>query len=645
VIGARLRLVLSVAVCFACASLAGCDLLTGSGERVDRAEALLAKGAYNEAMIELRNALESEPQDGRAQLLVAKTNLQLGNFPAAYQALDAAQSAKVDAGEIAAVRARLLLQSGKHAELLAGLESGALAVSERQGGKLRAQALGGLDRCDGAVTLARTLLAAEPGLVELRVVIAECYARAGNPARALREIDAGLALAPGDAASWMARGRVQQLLGDKPGAETSWNKAAEFAAGQLTVPQQAILFAALADLQIERGDVASVRATWQRLLLVSPGATLTDLLAVRLNLMDGDIATAVRSLRELATRAPQLPAVHLLLGAANLEQANYEQVRQEIAWLETNAPRAGNLKSARENVDLLAKTEPGSEEFSLRLAEAQWALGQIALARAALLRAPQSPKASLALAQLELHTGNAEAALRIANPLSDASPEVSTVTTLRAEAMAAMRQYAEAAALFEQLWIKRPSAELALRLHGMRMQGKLGKEVEPLEQWLAMNPRDVAVRATLAEALRVAGENRRAIAEYERLLEVAPRSPPALNNLAWLYYLENDPRALATARRAWELAAKNPNVLDTYGWLLVESGAVDEGVALLVTADGMGGIVQPDIRYHYAAALSRKGDTRRARELLQALLKEAEDFPNHAEAAVLLKSLEQGSAT
>ena len=155
----------------------------------------------------------------------------------------------------------------------------------------------------------------------------------------------------------------------------------------------------------------------------------------------------------------------------------------------------------------------------------------------------------------------------------------------------------------------------------------------------------MAVRATLAEALRVAGENRRAIAEYERLLEVAPRSPPALNNLAWLYYLENDPRALATARRAWELAAKNPNVLDTYGWLLVESGAVDEGVALLVTADGMGGIVQPDIRYHYAAALSRKGDTRRARELLQALLKEAEDFPNHAEAAVLLKSLEQGSAT
>ena len=106
--------------------------------------------------------------------------------------------------------------------------------------------------------------------------------------------------------------------------------------------------------------------------------------------------------------------------------------------------------------------------------------------------------------------------------------------------MAAMRQYAEAAALFEKLWIKRPSAELALRLHGMRMQGKLGKEVEPLEEWLAMNPRDVAVRATLAEALRVAGENRRAIAEYERLLEVAPRSPPALNNLAWSYYLEKD---------------------------------------------------------------------------------------------------------
>jgi hypothetical protein len=68
-------------------------------------------------------------------------------------------------------------------------------------------------------------------------------------------------------------------------------------------------------------------------------------------------------------------------------------------------------------------------------------------------------------------------------------------------------------------------------------------------------------------------------------------------------------------------------------------------VAVLATADEAGGIVQPDIRYHYSAALARKGDTRRARELLQGLLKEAGDFPNHAEATRLLTSLEQGSAT
>ena len=638
-----------LAVGVACTALGGCDLFTAASDRVDRAEALLHKGAYNEAMIELRNAVEAEPANGRAQLLVARTNLQLGNFPAAEQALNAAQAAKVEASKIAEVRARLLLHSGKDTELLSALESSALAVSDPLAGTLRAQALGALGRCDGAITLARTMLAADPKLAELRVVVAECYGRVGEDARALREIDAGLALVPNDAASWMTRGRVQLLSGDKAGAEASWIKAAEVAAGQLTVPQQVVLLAALADLQIERGGVEDVRATWQRLTQVAPGATLTDLLAVRINLMEGDVTTAIRSLRLLATRAPQLPAVHLLLVSANLAQANFEQVRQELAWLETNSPQSGDLKSLRSNVETLAKVAPDTEEYSLRLAAAQSAIGQTGLARTALaaaqLRAPQSITASLALAQLELRAGNPDETLRITNPLAEASADNLTVTALRAEAMVAKRDYASAGALFEKLWAAQRSAALALSLHNARKQGKIGNENEPLEQWLAKNPRDVVVRATLAEHLLESGENRRAIAEYEKLLEVAPRSAPALNNLAWLYYLEKDPRAVATARQASELAPKSPKVLDTYGWLLVEAGSVDEGLTVLKKADDAGGIVQPDIRYHYSAALARKGETRQARELLQALLKEASEFSSHSDATRLLTSLEQTAAT
>ena len=57
-----------------------------------------------------------------------------------------------------------------------------------------------------------------------------------------------------------------------------------------------------------------------------------------------------------------------------------------------------------------------------------------------------------------------------------------------------------------------------------------------------------------------------------------------LNNLAWSYYLEKDPRAEQIAKKAYELAPNSPAILDTYGWILVESGKVSEGISYLERA-------------------------------------------------------------
>src|SRR5688572_33420594 len=73
--------------------LAGCDVFTDSKARVTRAEKLLGEGAYNESMVELRNALEDTPDDPRALLLLARTNYQLGRYEPATKALEAAGKA------------------------------------------------------------------------------------------------------------------------------------------------------------------------------------------------------------------------------------------------------------------------------------------------------------------------------------------------------------------------------------------------------------------------------------------------------------------------------------------------------------------------------------------------------------------------
>jgi Tfp pilus assembly protein PilF len=230
-------------------------------------------------------------------------------------------------------------------------------------------------------------------------------------------------------------------------------------------------------------------------------------------------------------------------------------------------------------------------------------------------------------------------------PIAKVATQDDAVTFLYSETLAAADRYADAARVLESVSARQPSASLALALFRLRQKGGLASPFEPLERWLASNPGDLAVRAHYAEALREAGDNRHAAEQYAVIVAAAPDKVAALNNLAWLYYLEGDARALPLARRAWEQAPKDPSVLDTYGWLQVESGAVEEGLVHLQAADAAAGVAQPEVHLHYLAALSRAGDAGRARELLTSFMAEGPAFENQPEASRLLASIRESAST
>jgi len=645
---ARLKFSASMLCVLSWAMLAGgCDLFTGADDRLARAETLLGRGEYNEAMVELKNALADEPKDPRAHLLVARVSLQLGNLDAVSRALDDASAAGADARVVKTLRAQALLRAGKLRELQALLDSGEPQPEDVT--TLRVQMLGARNDCAAAIPLARASIVADVNNAAARVVVAECYGRFGDSARSLRELEAAVAALPTSAESWMALGRTQQLLGRRADAEKSLAKASAHAAGQLGVPQQAILYSALADLQIARNDAAALRATYQQVLNLVPQAAFTELLGARLLLMEGKFDEAVTSLRRMVVAAPQLGTAHLLLTSAYLSQGSFEQARQELAWLEQNAPQLLQNKSVRQTFDAAVAAKRDTEEYWVLIGTVQGALGQFDQARNALAKAaeiaPQSLRVAVGIAQLEVRAGNVERALELANGLAQKHPQDPAVIALRIDALVAGGKHAEADTLLQAVNAKAPTSALAMAQHRLRVTGKLPDANEPLERWLATHPRDLAVRAVLAESLRIAGDTTRAIAEYELLKAGAKESPVVLNNLAWLYHLQGDARALPTAKRAWELAPKSPEVADTYGWLLVESGSVAEGTKLLASADAVAGVAQPEVRYHYVQALAREGDRARARALLQELLAEKPAVPGQDEAARLLATLGEPETT
>jgi tetratricopeptide (TPR) repeat protein len=623
--------------------LAGCDLLVDANQRIERGETLLDEGRYNEALVELKNAIADQPGDARTLLALARTHLQLGQFDAADKALNEARATDAEAARIDGLRAEVMLARGHPQDLLAALDGATLSLAGDQPRDYRVRALAAMGRCEEAMPLAREALADAGAKGVVRVSFAECLARRGNSAAAIAELERVLQSDPRDALAQVSLGGVMQMLGRTREAEDAWRKAAQAAPGRLSVPQLVVLYSALADAQVARGDLDGLRATRDAVLASAPGSGLADYLGANVALLEGKADVAVSSLQKLLVANRDFRPARVLLASALLAQGKLEQVRQEVNTLVREAPDAANYKAAGKLVNGLEASGNQGSGYWVTAAGVHAALGQPLMARAALDRAlgmePGSRNALLARAQLDLRMGDTSGAARRATELAARFPDDAGIRRFEADARAAAGDFTGAAAALEAASRREPSGALAIAAYRVRLRGGLADPLQPLEQWLAGNPDDRIARQQYAEALRMAGDNAAAVRELEKVVAQQPDHVGALNNLAWLYHLQRDSRALATSRRAWERAPRIPEVADTYGWLLVESGSVAEGLDVLAKADAAAGSRQPEIRFHYAAALARRGERDRAAALLRDVLANGGPFPSEAQAAELLRSL------
>ena len=129
----------------------------------------------------------------------------------------------------------------------------------------------------------------------------------------------------------------------------------------------------------------------------------------------------------------------------------------------------------------------------------------------------------------------------------------------------------------------------------------------------------VALRlGVMAEALDDVETARTA---YETLLELAPDSFVANNQLAWFLVSRDGEttRALDLARRADSLRPGNASVLDTLGWIHFLRGDLDTAKRYLEDAFEVSGGAVPVIRYHLAEVTFRTGHPDRADDLLDGL--------------------------
>lgn len=329
------------------------------------------------------------------------------------------------------------------------------------------------------------------------------------------------------------------------------------------------------------------------------------------------------------------------LGLAREAQAAAPGNAEALDFLGATQLAAGETENALTTYSQLAKLAPESPLALYKLATAQAAAKNPDAAKSSLRQSlklkPDYLEAQTALISLELGTGNAMEALKIAQRVQQQAPGMAAGFVFEGDILSEQKQYSQATKAYEKAYALGKNGAIAVRLHQAQSQAGNMKEADTrLLQWLNAQPKDVAARLYLAHAYMTRGQDKQAIEQYQITLQDTPGNLLALNNLAWLYHRQKDPRALTLAEQAYKMQPDAAFITDTLGWILLEQGKTARALELLQKAVSLAP-KNPEIGYHYAVALAKSGDKQKARKQLAAVLALKQAFPQQQEARALLE--------
>lgn len=384
---------------------------------------------------------------------------------------------------------------------------------------------------------------------------------------------------------------------------------------------------ALANIEQSQGREKEMVVWLEKASKADPSAFLPRAMLVQYYQRTNDTARALAIAREAQAANPKNPEALGMLGALQLA--------------------AGDKDGALASFSQLTVLAPKSAAAFLKLGQAQAASGNNSAARNSIAKAlelqPDFVEAKVVMFNLAIQEKRYPAALEIARGLQTQVPKSGLGWVLAGDAAMAQAQTPQAAEAYRAAFKLDPAPGTLIKLHMAQSRQGLTKDADAsLVQWLKAHPNDQFVRGYLAESYTSQGQVKAAITEYETLLKALPDNIVSLNNLAWLYHQQKDPRAVATAERAYRLKPDMVQVIDTLGWIHVQQGDFKRGLALIQQAYSKQPD-QPTIQYHLAAALAKGGERLKAQDELERLLSRGRKFPEEQEAQALLKQLKSGA--
>ncbi len=445
---------------------------------IAKGDALMAERKYDKALLEFRNAVQLDPEDGAARVRVGEAAEKLGNFPEAMQMY---QSTLAVDGTNALARARIgriFVLAGAPDRALEAIDP-ALKAAPDDPGLLTIRATARMQQGDlvSARADAERAVGVDPGNQDAVAVLAGLMRRAG-------QADDALAL-------------VQKTVGSQP--------------------QSVDLRLVLAQLQLDRKDMAGAGEQLREIIRLEPEQLAHRYRLVQLLLASKDTDGAEAVLRQAVKDTPDSTEVKLALAGFLATQRSPAAADRYLATLGND--HANDLELQLGIGDYYATAGRRKEaEFAYRKVIDHDGDG------------PRGLRAKDRVAALKLRAGERDAAAALVREVLQANPNDADALAIRADLALASGDPAAAVADLRAILRDQPNAVPVRRAlaRAYLQAGDPTLAEEALRAAIQSNPKDRAVRLDLAELLVRQGKPQAALPVVEKLVADDPNNVSAL---------------------------------------------------------------------------------------------------------------------
>ena len=281
------------------------------------------KGEHKAAVIQLKNALQKDPDDRDARFLLGTIYLKTGDGPSAEKEIRKAVSLGMDATQALPELARSLLLQGQFQKLLdetqgADYKGNAVLASLRGSAYL---ALGKSEQARESLELA---LQARPDHPEALIGLARLALSQRDVAGANRLVEQATTKNPQHVEAWLFKGDLERAQNRVEEARAAYGQVLKIK------PGDAAAHIARAYVEIGSGKLQEAQADIDAAKKSSPNGLLVFYTQALLDFSQKKHAAALESLQQVLRAAPEhMPSV-LLAGAVQFALGSTEQAEQHL---------------------------------------------------------------------------------------------------------------------------------------------------------------------------------------------------------------------------------------------------------------------------------------------------------------------------